>query len=55
MSSVHFGHYKAAIQCKISTQVLMQQLTVVARSRVPPENWGVGLQVMLVKLRGLPC
>ncbi len=46
MSSIHYCHYKAAIQCKISTQVLAQQLTVVARSRVPPDNWGVGLQVM---------
>jgi hypothetical protein len=24
MSGVHYGHYKAAIQCKISTQVLAQ-------------------------------
>jgi hypothetical protein len=54
MSCVHFGqHYKAVIQCKISTKVLAQQLTVVARSGMPPENWGVGLQVMLEKIAGV--
>ena len=30
MSGIHYGHYKAAIQCDISTRVLAQQLTVVA-------------------------
>ncbi len=30
MSGVHCGHYKAAIECDISTKILAQQLTVVA-------------------------
>jgi hypothetical protein len=47
MSGIHYGHYKAAIQCKLAPKVLAQQLTVVAQSGVPPESWGVGLQVML--------
>ncbi len=29
------------------------QLTVVARSGIPPENWSVGLQVMLEKIAGV--
>ncbi|KAL3797760.1 hypothetical protein ACHAW5_003221 [Stephanodiscus triporus] len=44
MSGVHYGHYKAAIQDDILTEVLSLQLTVVARSGIPPENWSVGLQ-----------
>jgi hypothetical protein len=30
MSGIHYGHYKATIQCNISTRILAQQLTVVA-------------------------
>ncbi len=30
MSGVHYGYYKAAIKCDISTKILAQQLTVVA-------------------------
>jgi hypothetical protein len=53
MSGVHYGHYKAAIQDDLSTKVLARQLTVVARSGIPPENWSVGLQVMLEKIAGV--
>jgi hypothetical protein len=53
MSGIHYGHYKAAIQCNISTRILAQQLTVVARSGIPPESWSVGLQVMLEKIAGV--
>jgi hypothetical protein len=53
MSGVHYGHYEAAIQCKTSTNVLAQQLTVIARSRIPPKSWGIGLQVMLEKITGV--
>jgi hypothetical protein len=38
MSGVHYGHYKAAIKDELSTEVLAQQLTVIARSRIPPES-----------------
>jgi hypothetical protein len=38
MSGVHYGHYKAAIQDDLSTEILAQQLTVIARSGIPPEN-----------------
>jgi hypothetical protein len=32
MSGVHYGHYKAAMKCNVSTKILAQQLTVVAQS-----------------------
>ncbi len=53
MSGVHYGRYKAAIQDALSTEILAQQLTVIARSGIPPENWGIGLQVMLEKIAGV--
>ena len=53
MSGVHYGHYKAAILDDILTAALPLQLTVVARSGIPPENWSVGLQVMLEKIAGV--
>ena len=53
MSGVHYGHYKAAIQDDMSTEILAQQLTVVARSGIPPESWSIGLQVMLEKIAGV--
>jgi hypothetical protein len=53
MSGVHYGHYKATIQDPQSTNVLALQLTVIARSRKPPESWSVGLQVMLEKIAGV--
>jgi hypothetical protein len=53
MSGVHYGHYKAAIQDTLSTEILAQQLTVIAQSRIPPESWTVGLQVILEKIAGV--
>jgi hypothetical protein len=53
MSGVHYGHYKAAIQDILSTAILAQQLTVIGRSRIPPESWSVGLQVMVEKIAGV--
>jgi len=53
MSGVHYGHYKAAIQDQQSTNVPALQLTVIAHSRIPPESWSVGLQVMLEKIAGI--
>jgi hypothetical protein len=53
MSGMHYGHYKAAIQDANSTKVLAQQLTVIARSGIPPESWSVGLQVVLEKIAGI--
>ncbi len=53
MSGVHCGHYKAAIKDNLSTEILAQQLTVIARNGIPPENWSVGLQVMLEKIAGV--
>ncbi len=53
MSGIHYSHFKAAIQCNISTRILAQQLTVVTRSKIPPESWSIGLQVMLEKIAGV--
>ena len=53
MSGVHYGHYKAAIHNVSSTEILAQQLTVIACSGIPPESWSVGLQVMLEKIAGV--
>ena len=53
MLGVHYGHYKAAIQDELILEVLALQLTVVARSGIPPKNWSVGLQVMLEKIAGV--
>jgi hypothetical protein len=53
MSGVHYGCYKAAIKDNLSMEVLPQQLTVIARSGIPPENWSVGLQVMPEKIAGV--
>jgi hypothetical protein len=50
---VHYSHYKAAIQDLMSTKVLALQLTVIARSSIPPESWSMGLQVMLEKIAGV--
>ena len=53
MSGLYYGHYKAAIQDELISEVLVLQLTVVARSSIPPENWSVELQVMLEKIAGV--
>jgi hypothetical protein len=53
MSGVHYGQYIAAIQDTQSTNVLALQLTVIARSGIPPESWSIGLQVMLEKIAGV--
>ena len=53
MPGVHYGHYKAVIQDVLSTEILAQQLTVITRSGIPPENWSIGLQVMLEKIAGV--
>ncbi len=53
ISGVHYGHYKAAMKCDVSTKILAQQLTVVARSGIPPDSWSIGLQVMLEKIAGV--
>ncbi len=53
VSGVHYGHYKAVIQDALRTEILAQQLTVIARSGIPPENWSIGLHVMLEKIAGV--
>jgi hypothetical protein len=53
MLGVHYGQYKAAIKCDISTKILAQQLTIVIHIGIPLKNWSVGLQDMLKKIAGV--
>jgi hypothetical protein len=53
ISGVHYGHYKAAIQDEMSSEIFALQLTVILQSGIPPENWSVGPQVMLEKIAGV--
>jgi hypothetical protein len=53
MLGVHYGNYKVATKCATSTKILAQQLTVVARSGIPPEKWSIGFQVMLEMIAGV--
>ena len=52
-SGIHYRHYKATMQDKFCTNLLSQQLTIIACSGVPPESWSVGLRVMLEKIAGI--
>lgn len=51
MSSLHFGHYKAAAHSEQINKILAQQITVICHSGIPSEWWSIGLQLMLEKLR----
>jgi hypothetical protein len=50
---IHYRNYKDAAKDKFSTNLLLQQLTIIARSVEPPKSWNVGLQVMLEKIAGI--
>ena len=52
MSGVHYGQ-KSRNQGRLEHRILAQQLTLIARSGIPPEKWSVGLQVMLEKIAGV--
>ena len=45
-SSMHYGHYKAAVKIEILPKINAQQLTVIARSGVAQLRWGMFLQVL---------
>ena len=53
MSTIHYGHYKAAAKNELASRINAQQLTVIARSRVAPVRWELSLQVLLEKLAGI--
>ena len=53
LSGIHYVHYKVAAQDKFSKNLLSQQLTIIARSGVPPKSWSIGLQEMLEKIAGI--
>ena len=39
LSSIHYGHYKAAVKGKLVSKINAQQLTVIARSGMAPMRW----------------
>ena len=53
ISTIHFGHYKAAANSDKVSAFLAKRITVIARAGVPPTRWGNGLQVMLEKIAGI--
>ncbi len=53
ISSIHFGHYKSAVHSQSLSDFLARKITLIARCRCPPEQWGHGLQVLLEKIAGV--
>ena len=53
LRGVHFGHYRAATKSDKITKFLSEKVTLIARTGLPPERWGSGLQVMLKKIAGI--
>ena len=45
VSTIHFGHYKAAATSDKVSAFLAKKITVIARAGYPPSRWGNGLQV----------
>jgi hypothetical protein len=53
LSNIHMGHWKAFLQSTELMNFESRTLTLIARSRIPPERWSRGLQVMLEKTKGV--
>ena len=53
ISTIHFGHYRAATKSDKISKFLSQKITLIARTGCPPTRWGNGLQVMLEKIAGV--
>jgi len=53
ISTIHFGHYRAAAKSDKISRFLSQKITLIARTGSPPSRWGCGLQVMLEKIAGV--
>ncbi len=51
-SRLHFGHYKAANSDKHLSALHAAKLTACARHGTPLSRWGVGLTVLIEKVRG---
>ena len=53
MSNIHFGHWKAFLQSAALIDFECRNMTLIARSGIPPDRWSKGLQVMLEKTPGV--
>jgi hypothetical protein len=54
MSLVHFGHWKAIAKVWMLVDFISTQLNLIAQTGSAPSRWGVGLQVFLKKVPGMP-
>ena len=52
-SGVHYGHYKAAAHSEKLSRFLARKITLISRTRTPPDRWSYGLTVMLEKIAGM--
>ena len=53
LSGIYYGHYKAAALNNELSSFVAKQITLIARTGVPPERWSYGLTVMLEKVAGI--
>ena len=52
-SRLHFGHYIAAADSKILSELHAAKISEVARRGVPLARWGIGVTVLLEKIAGV--
>ena len=52
-SKIHFGHFHTTVASSKIMIFLAKKISIVAKSGCPPEQWDVGLQVMLEKIAGV--
>ena len=45
-SGLHFGHYKAISTSDDLSAIFARKISLVARTGLPPERWGLGLSVI---------
>ena len=43
IAGLHHGHYKPASKLDVLYKALSLQMTVVVRSRIPPDRWSIAL------------
>ena len=50
---IYYFHYKASTNFKLSSEIYVQQLTIIVHSGLYSERWNVSLQVLLEKMAGV--
>jgi hypothetical protein len=51
-SGIHHGHWKATTGDREMAELVTDQMNLIIQSGIPPERWGVALQVLLEKVAG---